>query len=111
MDAFASLHDRIDRALERAHGGSGDAALLRELNDVLCEGYAEALQAEAGLIRLEERLAERIAAPRTDPADDLRVLAREHRASEQEVARLRARLAVAHQRFRALGGAARPTAR
>jgi hypothetical protein len=107
MDEFASLHARIDRVLEHAREAPADGTVLQELNDVLCEGYAEALQAEAKLMRLEERLAERIAAPRTDRTDDVQVLAGEHRSSEQEVARLRARLAAAHQRFVALGGTER----
>ena len=39
MDDFRRLHDRLDRAFARA----GDPRALAEINDVLSEGYAEAL--------------------------------------------------------------------
>jgi uncharacterized coiled-coil protein SlyX len=100
MDDLQALHERLDEICARAD----DPAVLPELNDVLSEGYARALLAEAQLMRLEERLLDRITARVPDRRDEVQQLAGEHRTAEETVARLRRRLADAHERFHALGG-------
>ena len=107
MDDFRALHDRIERACEGARGGRRDPMLIAEMNNVLSEGYAEALLAEAELMRLEERLADAIDCLAPGRAAAVRRLAREQRSVERAVARLRSHLALMHDEFVALGGASR----
>jgi hypothetical protein len=105
MDDLHGLYERLDAICERAARASHDRVVLAEMNDALSEGYAQALLAEARLIRLEERLSDRIADLGAGRVEEVRRLAGEHRTAEAAVARLRARLADAHERFLALGGA------
>jgi hypothetical protein len=108
MDDFRRLHDRIDLVCERARGAASDPGVMAEMNDVLSEGYAEALLAEARLMRLEERLADEIATVSPGRADAVRSLANQYRSAEQALAALRVHLSAMHDRFVALGGAPRP---
>jgi hypothetical protein len=104
MEDLQALHDRLDALCERAARRGDDAAVMAEMNDLLSEGYARALLAEARLIALEERLTDRIADLSAGRVEEVRLLAGEHRAAERAVTRLRARLADVHERFLALGG-------
>lgn len=104
---FDRLHARIDRACERAQRAAGDPAAMAEMNDVLSEGYAEALLAEAELMRIEERLADQIGRVSHGRAEAVRRLMSQQRTAERAVAGLRAHLAVTQDRFVALGGPSR----
>jgi uncharacterized coiled-coil protein SlyX len=106
MQDLRRLHDRIERISQLAGRPAAAPGVIAELNDVLSEGYAEALLAEERLIRLEERLADGIESTGPNRAEDVRRLATEYRTTTRQVAELRALLAALHERFLALQGAA-----
>jgi hypothetical protein len=105
MAGFSELATRIDRLSARAAGVREDARLLVEIEDVLAEGYIEALTAEAKSRRLAERL-ERLVARIEEPgvAVEFRGLALERRSLDASIGELRAQLAVVREHFIRLGG-------
>jgi hypothetical protein len=105
MAGFSELATRIDRLSSRAAGVREDARLLVEIEDVLAEGYIEALRGEAKSRRLAERL-ERLVAMIEDPgmAVEVRSLALERRSLDARIAELRAQLSDLRKHFVRLGG-------
>ena len=89
----------------RARRASSNPTLLDEIEDLLSQGYAEALSGEARMVALEERLDEILDTGDESRARELRLVVREHRDVEGTVARLRRALAELHGDFVALGGA------
>jgi hypothetical protein len=102
MASFSELESRIESLSSRAARAGEDARLLIEIEDVLTEGYIEALSSEARSRRLGERLGELIKAP--GMAVEVRRLALERRSLDARVGELRARLSVMRQHFIRLGG-------
>jgi hypothetical protein len=105
MEDLAKLLARIDTFTVLVRHSSGDPGLLAEIEDVLSEGYATALSREARLIRLEEQLDDLLDSGDESRARELRLIVRQHRATERTVAILRSALAELHAEFVALGGA------
>ena len=94
------------RAAEQARPPDG---LLGEMEDLLAEGYLNALSAEAGSRRLAERL-ERLVARLDQPgvAVEARRVALEKRGLDADVVDLRARLKVMREQFAHLRAVSRP---
>jgi hypothetical protein len=105
MHDSAPLLDRIAALTVRARHSSSHAALLAEIEDLLSQGYTEALSGEARMVALEEQLDEILDAGDETRARELRLVVREHRAVEGAVAQLRRALSELHGDFVALGGA------
>jgi hypothetical protein len=105
MDAYVSLLEQIDALAARAARSHADDKLLVEIEDVLSDGYTVALSGEARMVRLEEQLDALLDSGDEGRARELRMLVREHRATERSVAMLRSMLARLHYDFVALGGA------
>jgi uncharacterized coiled-coil protein SlyX len=105
MAGFSELATRIETLSSRAAGVREDARLLVEIEDVLAEGYIEALKGEAKSRRLAERL-ERLVAMVEEPgtAVEIRSLALERRSLDARIGELRAQLAVMRKHFIRLGG-------
>jgi hypothetical protein len=102
---YDDLLRRIGVLRERSRTAQVGTSLLDEIEAVLCEGYAEALQGEGRLVRLEGRLDDILDCGDESRARELRLIVREHRAVEAAVVRLRTALAAIHDEFVALGGA------
>ena len=105
VDDLTGLHARIEALTVKACAGEHDAALVRRLEDLLAEGYREALRLDRQRRRLDERmqaLAGRT--PLADAAAELRRLGREGRSLDRHAAELRSGLRVLRERFVALGG-------
>ena len=105
MPEFTDLLERIDRLSSRASAAPDDARLLSQIEDVLAEGYVEALSGEARSRRLGRRvdaLVERLDEP--DAAVEARRLALQRRTLDQRVRALRERLAIMREHFVRLGG-------
>ena len=105
MAGYSELSTRIDTLSARAAGVREDARLLAEIEDLLAEGYIEALNGEAKSRRLGERL-ERLVATIEEPgvAGEIRSLALERRSLDARIGELRAQLAVMRKHFIRLGG-------
>ena len=105
MGGFSDLTTRIDGLSSRAAGVREDARLLVEIEDVLAEGYIEALRGEARSRRLGERL-QRLVVITDEPgvAVELRRLALERRSLDAGVEELRTRLSILRRHFIRLGG-------
>jgi hypothetical protein len=105
MAGFSELRTRIETLSSRAAGVREDARLLVEIEDVLAEGYIEALKGEAKSRRLAERL-ERLVATIEEPgvAVEIRSLALERRLLDASIGELRAQLADMRKHFVRLGG-------
>lgn len=106
MADYTDLMDRIDLLEARAKRSPADHALLSEIEDVLSEGYIEALSGEARSRRIAmrlERLAETLSTNR-GAAVEARRLALERRSLDQKLVTLRRRLAVFREQFIRLGG-------
>jgi hypothetical protein len=105
MAGFSELATRIDALSARAAGAREDARLLVEIEDVLAEGYIEALRGEAQSRRLAERL-ERLTETIEEPgmAVEFRSLALERRSLDARIGELRAQLSVMREHFIRLGG-------
>jgi hypothetical protein len=105
MAGFSELATRIDRLSSRAASVREDPRLLVEIEDVLAEGYIEAMKGEAKSRRLGERL-ERLVAMIEEPgmAVEFRGLALERRSLDARIGELRAQLAVMRGHFIRLGG-------
>jgi hypothetical protein len=88
MTSHADLHRRLDAVAARPD------LRLSELEDLLTEGYARALDAEAQSRRLEQRLAQLL--PEIDKpgvSKEIRRLTLQRRTVDQAVSDLRAKLA------------------
>jgi hypothetical protein len=105
MAELGELLKRIDRLSSRASGTADDAQLLSEIEDLLGEGYAQALNAEARSRRLGERL-ERLVEIIDEPgaAVEIRRITVQRRSLDQRTAELRGRLSVLREHFVRLGG-------
>lgn len=101
---LASIIKRVEalRAQTDVRPGEADEALLAQIEDLLTEGYAHALDGDAWSLRSEERLHELISD--TDlvvRGRELRQLASEHARFQREVVALRRELAeLRHHRDR-----------
>ena len=104
MPQHRDIYRRIDELCARADEGSLELGLLDEMNDVLCEGFACALAAEARLDRLEQRLMTLLSAVHAGRAEELRDITSQRRAVELHASRLRSRLAVLHRQYASLAG-------
>ena len=105
MAEYAELLERIDRLAERADTPQADDSLLSEIEDVLAEGYMQALTEEARSRRIVsqlERLVETIDEP--GAAVEARRLAVQRRSLEQRISMLRTRLNAIREQFVRLGG-------
>jgi hypothetical protein len=105
MAEYAELLERIDRLAERADASRADHGLLSELEDVLAEGYMQALTEEARSRRIAARLAglvEMLDEP--GAAVEARRLAVQRRSLEQRTSTLRTRLNAIREQFVRLGG-------
>jgi uncharacterized coiled-coil protein SlyX len=105
MAEHNELLARIARLSSRASFASEDDRLLSEIEDVLAEGYVEAMTGEArsrSLARRMDDLVERIDEPAV--AVEARRIAVQRRTLDQRVRDLRAQLAVMREHFVRLGG-------
>jgi hypothetical protein len=105
MAEYAELLERIDRLAERADTPRADDSLLAEIEDVLAEGYMQALTEEARSRRIVSRL-ERLVETIDEPgaAVEARRLAVQRRSLEQRISTLRTRLNAIREQFVRLGG-------
>ena len=106
MSANDELLERIDRLSARAAVAGGDPALLSALEDVLAEGYVQALSEEAERRRVTERL-ELLVEALHEPgaAVEARRLAVQRRTLDVRITTLRERLSIVREHFVRLGGA------
>ena len=105
MAEYAELLERIDRLAERADASRADDALLSELENVLAEGYMQALTEEARSRRIAARLARLVEAlDEPGAAVEARRLAVQRRSLEQRISTLRSRLNAIREQFVRLGG-------
>jgi hypothetical protein len=105
MAESTGLLQRIDRLAARAETARADDELLSEIEDLLAEGYMEALTEEAKSRRLAARL-ERLVDTLDDPgaAVEARRLAVQRRTLDQRINTLRLRLNAIREQFVRLGG-------
>jgi hypothetical protein len=105
MAELRELLKRIDSLSSRASGATEDAQLLSEMEDLLAEGYLQALTGEARSRRLGKRL-ERLVETIDEPgaAFELRRISVQRRSLDQRIADLREQLAVMREHFVRLGG-------
>src|SRR4051794_24038077 len=82
----ADLYERLRITLDRADGGR--VKIADEIEYVLTEGYAYALNLELRPQRIEKRIVALVTAGETD-SDELRSLAREKLDTDSELAALR----------------------
>ena len=108
MAEYAELLNRIDRLAARADVARADDALLSEIEDVLAEGYMEALTAEARSRNMATRL-ERLVDTLDEPgaAVEARRLAVQRRSLDTAIGTLRMRLNTIREQFVRLGGGQR----
>jgi hypothetical protein len=85
----ADLYERLRITLDRADGGR--VKIADEIEYVLTEGYAYALNLELRPQRIEKRIVALVTAGQTD-SEELQSLAREKLDSDSELASLRATL-------------------
>ena len=99
-----SIIERVEalRAQAGVRAGGADDALLAQIEDMLTEGYAHALDGDAWSMRSEERLHELISdAGSVIRGRELRQLAAEHARFQREIVALRRELAeLRHDRDR-----------
>jgi len=105
MAEFAELLDRIDELSARAARPGADPALLAEIEDLLAEGYMQALTQEARSRRLGSRL-ENLVETLDEPgaAVEARRLVVQRRTLDESVRTLRDRLNAIRHLFVLLGG-------
>src|SRR4051794_6715081 len=105
MSEYAELLERIDRLSERADTSRADDALLSEIEDVLAEGYMQALTEEARSRRIAARL-ERLVGTldQAGAAVEARRLAVQGRSLDHRISTLRTRLHGIREQFVRLGG-------
>ena len=108
MAGYAELLDRIDRLAARADTPRADDALLSEMEDLLAEGYMQALTEEARSRRLAARI-ERLIETLDEPgaAVEARRIAVQRRTLDQRIDTLRLRLDAIREQFVRLGGGQR----
>jgi hypothetical protein len=105
MQDITALHARIEALTVRARAGEHDPAFVQRLEDLLAEGYHEALRLDRRRKLLDERMAALAArAPLSEAAIELRRLGREGRSLDRHAAELRSGLHMLRERFVALGG-------
>lgn len=105
MGELADLLARIEAVCSRASGRGRDERLAAEIEDLLAEGYIEALRAESRSLRLRarlEQLADTIEQP--DDAIEARRIALERLTIDRRVSVLRSRLQVMRTHFVRLSG-------
>jgi len=105
MSEFSELARRIDRLASRAARAPEDGQLLSEIEDVLAEGYMQALTGEARSRRLGariERLVESVNEAGT--AVEIRRITLQRRSLDERIRELRAQLSVLRQHLIRLGG-------
>ena len=105
MAEYPELLERIDRLATRAETRRADDALLSEIEDLLAEGYMQALTEEARSRRIVARL-ERLVETLDEPgaAVEARRLAVQRRSLDQKISTLRLRLHAIREQFVRLGG-------
>ena len=105
MAEYSELLERIDRLAARAEIPRADDTLISEIEDVLAEGYIQALTEEARSRRLAARL-ERLVEALDEPgaAVEARRLAVQRRTLDQRISTLRRRLNAIREQFVRLGG-------
>lgn len=105
MVQFIELLKRIDRMSSRAAGSRDDAPMPSEIEDLLAEGYVQALTGEARSRRLGERL-ERLVHAIDEPgaAVEIRRLALQQCTLDRSVEDLRVRLFGMREHFIRLSG-------
>jgi hypothetical protein len=104
----ADLYERLRITLERADGGR--VKIADEIEYVLTEGYAYALNLELRPQRIEKRIVALVTSGDTD-SDELRALARQKLDTDRELVRLRETLAQLQEhcdRLKAEGRVAMP---
>jgi hypothetical protein len=109
MAESIDLATRIERLSARASTARSSDRLLSEIEDLLAEGYLEALRQEAGSRRLAERwdrLIENVDEHRA--AVEIRRIAVQRRGIDAQVALLRKRLGVLREQFAQLRATSRP---
>lgn len=105
MADFDELIKRLERLCSRAEGALEDARLLSEIEDVLAEGYIQALNGEARSRQLGERLGRLAEAPdRPGAAAEVRKVAVQQRSLDRRSVKLRAHLSGLREHFIRLGG-------
>ncbi len=94
--------DRTARLRAASAGAGSSEALLEEIEDALCAGYAEALTGDAWSMRTEQRLRELVDDVLTATGGrELRAVAKEHARFQGELVALRRHLAeLRHNRDR-----------
>ncbi|MBW3608896.1 MAG: hypothetical protein KY463_11160 [Actinobacteria bacterium] len=112
---LATMIERVTLLRERCARGARDEGLLEQIEDVLSEGYAQALAGDAWSNSTEERLQQRISGegePFRARRLRLRLLATEHAQFQRELVALRRGLAeLRHDRDRLCVGSDRRSAR
>jgi hypothetical protein len=108
MGESVDIVTRIDRLYSRASEARPTGPLLRDVEDGLAEGYAEALAGEARSRRLAERV-EALVETLDEPgaAVELARIVPEKRKLDAQVAVLRERLALLREQFERLRAAFR----
>ena len=105
MGEFADLLVRIEAACSRAVCRGRDERLAAEIEDLLAEGYIEALRAESRSSRLRARLDEIVdSIDEPEAAVEARKLALERHTIDRRVRVLRSRLQVMRSHFVRLNG-------
>ena len=100
MAEAIDLVTRIDRLLGRAATARSAAGLLSEIEDVLAEGYGEALAGDARSRRLATRLEELVeGVDQREAAVQIRRIVLEKRGADAQVTVLRVRLGELRERF------------
>ena len=105
MSDYAELLQRLDRLAARVDTPRADDSLLSEIENVLAEGYMQALTEEARSRRMAARL-ERLVETLDEPgaAVEARRLAVQRRSLDQKISTLRLRLHAIREQFVRLGG-------
>ena|SRR5215210_1925795 len=105
MGELGELMLRIEAVCARASGRSDDERLVGEMEDLLGEGYIQALTAESRSRRLRVRL-EQLADAIDDPvgAIEARKIALERRTLDRRVRLLRSQLRIMRTHFVRLSG-------
>ena len=91
---LTAMIERVRLLRDAVAGRTASVALLAEIDEVLTEGYARALNGDAWSTRTEERLHELINDP-SEPvrARELRAVATDHAGFQRDLIELRERLA------------------
>jgi hypothetical protein len=103
--------ERVARLCDGLAVRSSSSALMTEIDDVLTEGYARALNGDAWSTRTEERLHELISDPEAPVRGrHLRAVATDHTGFQRDLIELRRSLAVlSHERDRLRAGVRTPS--